>query len=153
MSNAGRQNPSPGVIYDPNQPTIVFLTVHASERSPWLTNEVVHHSLIEAWKQADAWSVGYYLLMPDHIHLFCAPAKTGHSIEQWITYWKRCFRRLYGPSENTFQSRGWHHRLRNSESYLEKWNYVRLNPVRAGLIENADEWPWQGTIHELQWRQ
>ncbi|OGV42972.1 MAG: hypothetical protein A2X46_00005 [Lentisphaerae bacterium GWF2_57_35] len=27
------------------------------------------------WKAADAWWVGYYLLMPDHIHLVCSPHK------------------------------------------------------------------------------
>jgi putative transposase len=91
--------------------------------------------------------------MPDHLHLFCAPVRPGFSIEQWITYWKRCFRRLHGPSGGTFQSRGWHHRLRSAESYAEKWNYVRQNPVRAGLIENTEKWPWQGTMHDLLWRE
>ena len=31
------------------------------------------------------------------------------------------------------------HVLRNDES--QKWNYVRDNPVRAGLVTNADDWP------------
>jgi len=28
----------------------------------------------------------------------------------------------------------------------EKWNYVRDNPVRAGLVENAEAWPYQGEV-------
>jgi hypothetical protein len=36
--------------------------------------------------------------------------------------------------------------LRSDESYAEKWNYVRENPVRAGLVRNASEWPYQGEI-------
>jgi putative transposase len=36
------------------------------------------------------------------------------------------------------------HLLRNDESYSQKWEYVRLNPVRAGLVKRADEWPHQG---------
>jgi hypothetical protein len=38
------------------------------------------------------------------------------------------------------------HILRSDESYSEKWNYVRDNPVRAGLVETADDWPYQGEI-------
>jgi len=33
------------------------------------------------------------------------------------------------------------HLLRSEESYSEKWNYVRNNPVRAGLVASGDDWP------------
>jgi hypothetical protein len=36
--------------------------------------------------------------------------------------------------------------LRPAENYAEKWNYVRENPVRAGLVKNANDWPYQGEI-------
>jgi REP-associated tyrosine transposase len=39
--------------------------------------------------------------------------------------------------------------LRAGESYSEKWNYVRDNPVRAGLVSNADEWKYAGEIEKL----
>jgi REP-associated tyrosine transposase len=38
------------------------------------------------------------------------------------------------------------HVLRSDESYAQKWEYVRENPVRAGLVMTADEWPFQGEI-------
>jgi putative transposase len=38
------------------------------------------------------------------------------------------------------------HVLRNDESYGHKWNYVRENPVRAGLVTKADDWPYSGEI-------
>ncbi|MFA6561842.1 MAG: hypothetical protein WCV00_08035 [Verrucomicrobiia bacterium] len=41
------------------------------------------------------------------------------------------------------------HLIRNTESYSEKWNYVRENPVRAGLVERAEDWPYQGEIVTL----
>lgn len=41
------------------------------------------------------------------------------------------------------------HVLRSSESYSEKWDYVRQNPVRAQLVKGANDWPWQGEIEEL----
>jgi REP element-mobilizing transposase RayT len=36
------------------------------------------------------------------------------------------------------------HILRNDESYSEKCEYVRENPVRAGLVQQAEDWPYQG---------
>jgi hypothetical protein len=38
------------------------------------------------------------------------------------------------------------HVLRNGESYAQKWNYVRDNPVRAGLVARNEDWPYQGEI-------
>ena len=36
------------------------------------------------------------------------------------------------------------HVLRSAESYAQKW--VRMNPVRAGLCREPEEWPYQGEI-------
>src|SRR5882724_10125085 len=33
--------------------------------------------------------------------------------------------------------------LRSDESLSEKWEYVRLNPVRAGFVEHSEDWPYQ----------
>ncbi len=41
--------------------------------------------------------------------------------------------------------------MRSDESYEEKWLYVRNNPVRAGLVNHADEWPYQGELNVLSW--
>ena len=38
------------------------------------------------------------------------------------------------------------HVMRNAESYSEKWHYVGENPVRAGLVARAENWPYQGEI-------
>ncbi len=34
------------------------------------------------------------------------------------------------------------HRIRNEASLAEKWNYIVQNPVRAGLVTSAEEWPY-----------
>ncbi len=33
--------------------------------------------------------------------------------------------------------------LRSDESAEEKWQYIRQNPVRAGLAENWQDWPYR----------
>ena len=71
-------------------------------------------------------------------------------IEQWITFWKRQFRKHAGPDAPKLQAGAFHHRLRQDESYAAKWDYVRANPVRAWLVQNPDEWPFEGVLNELR---
>jgi len=41
------------------------------------------------------------------------------------------------------------HLIRNTESCAQKWDYVRENPVRAGLVSTAEKWKYQGEIVEI----
>ena len=38
------------------------------------------------------------------------------------------------------------HLLRSDESYAAKWDYVFQNPVRAGLVNHPEDWPYAGEI-------
>jgi putative transposase len=137
------------VFFVPGESPVAFLTVRVEE-GRWLAGTAAHDALRTVWEEAEGWAVGDYLLMPDHLHCFCGPLDGRFDIEQWITFWKRRFRRLHGNEHWRFQSRGWHHRLRSDESYGEKWEYVRDNSVRAGLVQKAEDWPFQGRISELR---
>ena len=100
---------------------------------------------------ATAWLVGRYVLMPDHLHLICSPIEETVEIEPWVTFWKRQFRRIHGSPARRFQPGCFHHRLRQQESYDQRWDYIRENPVRAGLVKGADDWPFTGELNELRW--
>ncbi len=146
-----RQNPSPGVHVHLGQSNIALLTVTTEKRAPWLANETVHQLLHQTWAAATAWLVGDYLLMPDHLHLFCAPRELSFTIETWIAYWKREFSLKHKRADWKFQSRGWHHRLRDGENYSEKWLYVQENPLRKGLVKQIEDWPFKGKVFDLIW--
>jgi putative transposase len=145
----GRHNPASGVHIEPGKPNIILLTVSTEDRLPWLANEQAHHLLHETWLAATAWLVADYLLMPDHVHAFCAPRDLSFTIERWITFWKRDFRRRHGHENWRFQSRGWHHRLRDGENYHSKWIYVQENPLRKGLVSRIEVWPYRGCVHQF----
>jgi hypothetical protein len=68
-----------------------------------------------------------------------------------VTFWERQFRRLHKDPNSRWQPHPFHHRLRRQESYAEKWNYVRENPLRKGLATIADDWPFQGMMESLRW--
>ena len=147
----GRKHPARGTLISSNQPTIIFLTVCTKDRQPWLAQPNVHKALRYVWSQADAWLVGDYLLMPDHAHLFCAPRDLSFTLQRWVTHWKRKFSRLNLPNAGDWLRNFWDTRLRRSENYTEKWNYVRENPVRAGLVKQPGDWLFQGRMNVLPW--
>jgi putative transposase len=151
LKRPSRRHPAKGVLIFRDQPTIVFATICSRKRRSHLANDSVHHALVESWRVATAWLVGFYLIMPDHLHLFCAPNGEDHTVEEWVSFWKRRLRGQLRTSESLLQAHSFHHRLRRDESYSEKWDYVRMNPVRAGLVSDPDEWPYQGVLNELPW--
>ena len=147
----GRKHPARGVLISLGQSTIVFLTVCTEKRVPWLAQKAVQESLEQVWREADTWLVGYYLLMPDHVHLFCAPRDLNFTLQQWLSYWKSQFKRKHLDKPWRFQRDGWDTRLRRSESYTDKWNYVCENPVRKGLVAKPEDWPFWGMLNVLPW--
>lgn len=89
--------------------------------------------------------------MPDHIHLFAGFAGSDIPLDNWVRYWKSRFTMADSNPNHAWQPNHWDTRLRTGESYEEKWDYVRDNPVRHELVEHADDWPFQGEIHCLPW--
>jgi REP element-mobilizing transposase RayT len=85
-------------------PVIVFLTVCTKGRKPIFADNETHVLLLEAWRAAGAWPVGRYVIMPDHLHLFCAPAEHDSlPITSWITFWKSYATRRW-PIPKTLRS-------------------------------------------------
>jgi putative transposase len=99
--------------------------------------------------------------MPDHVHFFCRPEQDAKTLSRFIGAWKTWTSRRIQKNRpqptaaatagrSLWQREFFDHLLRSSESYGEKWNYVRENPVRAGLVASADDWPNAGEIERLQ---
>jgi len=86
--------------------------------------------------------------MPDHVHLFVCGDEE-FVLSGWITGLKQVLARANGWSRNNgqiWQEGFFDHMLRNDESMNAKWDYIFENPVRAGLVENTEGWPYQGEI-------
>ncbi len=88
--------------------------------------------------------------MPDHIHLFASPNCEETDFDAWVRYWKSMFTRRHG-GRSIWQIEHWDRRLRTGDSYEKKWEYVRSNPVRHGVVKNWQDWKYQGEIHRLYW--
>jgi REP element-mobilizing transposase RayT len=89
-------------------------------------------------------ALGRYVIMPDHVHLFVRGDRD-FTLSSWIGGLKRAISVTLG-SPKLWQPGFFDHILRSDESYREKWKYVRENPVPAGLVKSAGDWPYQGEI-------
>ena len=148
-----RTHPAHGVKYSEGQPTIVFDTVCTKDRNAWLANDDVHELLRHVWVDASGWLVGRYIIIPDHIHLFAVQGKIEIEFKDRVKYWKSQFTTRHKIAGHRWQTDDWDTRMRTGQQYEEKWQYVRLNAVRHGLVESPENWPYQGSLHELRWEQ
>ena len=92
--------------------------------------------------------VGRYVIMPDHVHFFIRVGGD-QRLSTSIKYLKQAITKTFRveqPDTRVWQPGFFDHLMRSNESYSEKWSYVRENPVRAGLVDHADKWPYQGEV-------
>jgi len=138
----------------PNQSILLYVTQVVAGRRPLLARREAVETLLAAWRRADHWLVGRYVILPDHLHLFCAPARLPVTpLKHWMAFWRAAATRHWPwPAEKpVWQKDFFDRQLRSGESYTQKWHYLRENPVRAGLAPDAEAWPWQGELHPLRW--
>jgi REP element-mobilizing transposase RayT len=130
-----------------------FVTVCTKDRRPILATEATSSILLEEWRAVSehhGGAIGSFCILPDHVHFFCFPAPTGSSLSVLVGRWKeRTAKRIKAElrwSGAVWQKGFFDHLLRSDESYAEKWEYVRNNPVRAGLVKDAELWPHSGSV-------
>ncbi|MBM3983033.1 MAG: hypothetical protein FJ304_22720 [Planctomycetes bacterium] len=135
---------------------IFFITACVAQREPRLANDVFHDIAVEVWRNCEqhyGWKVGQYVIMPDHIHFFASAAPTARPLSVFVGRWKewttKYLARRHAAPTPLWQAEFFDHVLRSSESYEEKSTYVLNNPVRAGLVQEAHDWKYQGTLTRL----
>ncbi len=134
---------------------IYFVTACAAKRRKLLANEAIHgafKAFANCAQNCGAW-VGAYVFMPDHVHFFVAIDDEQLSLSVWMKSLKGTLSsklREQAIASPYWQRGFFDHLLRTSDSYSQKWNYVRENPVRAGLATCWQEWPYLGEIFDLE---
>ena len=137
---------TPGWVDDPE----FFITVccHPPGR-----NHLCHNSVAKVMMESFTFYRRKYrcrpellVLMPDHFHMI---VKIPDSVDlaQWIRSAKRWICRKKGVC---FQETFFDHRLRSPASAQQKWKYVNMNPVRAGFVSRAEEWPYRYTLSDFE---
>ena len=137
-------------LFDTARP-FYFITFNTYNRRHFLARPEVHEAfcIFCAKAQEHDVAVGRYVLMPNHVHLFAAFPTDGIALPSWVQSLRTVIgKRLLhlGVHKPHWQEGLFDHLLRSCESYSQKWEYVRKNPVRAQLSKTPEAWPYQGEI-------
>ena len=127
---------------------IYFITICVADRKSVLASNAAFSAFKRAVARLRHWKVLAAVVMPDHLHVIAAPtrdrdAKVGNfsgALKRWI-------REELGASWK-WQPGCFDRPLRSDESLHEKWRYLQENPVRAGLVSNSGNWPYQIGLDE-----
>ena len=86
-----------------------------------------------------------YCLMPNHFHLVLWPLENG-DLGRWmqwlLTTQVRRHHRRHGSSGHLWQGRFKSFPVQEDKHLLTVLRYVERNPLRAGLVEAAEDWDW-----------
>jgi len=90
------------------------------------------------------------VVMPDHVHMIF----TSLTVKSGNTYGlaeimkgikgssARSVNKALGRKGNIWQDESFDHILRNDEKIVDKVNYICKNPVRKGLVDDENKYPW-----------
>ncbi|MCF7759494.1 MAG: transposase [Cephaloticoccus sp.] len=123
--------------------SLYFLTICGKPRGKnQFCHSVISAKIIETVTHrhaSEVWFMRLFLLMPDHVHALVSFPQEANLLTS-VRQWKNYVARMQGIK---WQRDFFEHRLRNAESWEEKAHYIRQNPVRAGLIANAEAWAYR----------
>jgi len=88
--------------------------------------------------------------MPDHVHLLLTPLQ--RSQDSWYSlrellhsvksYSAHLINRMRGSSGPVWQPESFDRLIRDDDEFHQKWNYMLMNPVKAGLASRPWEYPF-----------
>jgi putative transposase len=134
---------------------LVFRNMEAwldrGDEGPRLTDAAVAASLQDAIAQRAQrgwWRPMEWVIMPNHLHVLYVPGAVGMKrlVEDFKQWTGRQASRLLGLTGQRFWQEEWFdHWSRSSEETERIRQYIRTNPVRAGLASDSTRWRWRSS--------
>jgi REP element-mobilizing transposase RayT len=101
------------------------------------------------------WICHYYCVMGTHVHLFVETPKANLALgmQFLLSKYSRRFNRRYGRKGHLFRSRYFTELVERDEHLVEMPRYLARNPVRAGIVDRPQDWPWSSdrAYRGLEW--
>jgi len=90
-----------------------------------------------------------YVVMPNHVHILLEPLASLRKITLGIkgASAREANRALRRTDKAFWQDESFDHWVRNGAQFERIRGYIEQNPVKAGLVAPAEDWPWS-SAHE-----
>lgn len=134
---------------------VYFVTIYAYRTRHVLAGERAHETMRDEWRVAErkhGWRVGRYLILPERVYFTCT-AVGGERVSPmafFVNRWKIWTERRMqytGACPEPLWRRGFGSWCLNQRtSCADRWKAVHETPVRYGLAEKPEDWPFQGFI-------
>lgn len=134
---------------------VYFITTRAYKHQLPFVREDLNKMIIETLRKEQDRQKFYiftYCLMPDHLHFLLSPQYDGQSVLTFTDQYKgktTNYSWKLGSCGKLWQQRYYDHIIRTEESLHEVAQYIMNNPVRKNLVEQAEDWLWEGQINPL----
>jgi putative transposase len=133
-----------------------FVTTVTWQRTPLFRNPQKAELMIDVlahYREQRKYFMHEFVVMPDHLHLLLTPAPD-ISLERAMQLIKGGFSYRLGKTVATNAKRGlvWqesftNHRIRDERDYAHHGDYIRMNPVRARLVERPELYPYSSAAY------
>jgi putative transposase len=98
------------------------------------------------------WACHAYCLMTTHYHLVIEATRAGLSrgMHRLNGNYAQSFNERYERRGHLFEARFSAFLIEGDDYFERACYYVLQNPVRAGLCDRAEDWPWSGGLVHLE---
>ena len=113
----------------------------------WLRRPEIATVCEEAFRHFDRerYVLKAWCVMPNHIHVLVLVTTVPMAgfVQSWKGYTAYCCNRILGRTDTNFWADDyWDTYMRDSDHEWRTVRYIENNPVKAGLVRTASEWPW-----------
>jgi REP element-mobilizing transposase RayT len=128
----------------------IFITFCKGNQIPFppqARDVILQHCLHDNGKRYELHAA---VVMPDHVHLLLTPMRDDkgwpYALPQILKLLKgtsaHTINKLLNSSGPIWQEESFDHVLRSQESFEQKREYLRQNPVRRGLVKKPEDYQW-----------
>ena len=129
-----------------------FVTFSCYHRQPLLhsarAKRMFELALEQTRRQYGFWVTGY-VIMPEHVHLLMSEPDRATLAVALQALKQSMARRLIGNQEHFWQARYYDFNVYTRKKRVEKLRYMHRNPVKRGLVQEPQDWPWSSFRHYL----
>jgi REP element-mobilizing transposase RayT len=113
----------------------------------------VRETLLSAASQWNLFRLSAWVIMANHVHVLFLPRRKPADIMRIVkSASAREANRILGRAGQPFwQSESYDHWVRNKKEFDNIAAYIEWNPVKAGLVDRIEDWPWSSARGAGPW--
>ena len=122
-----------------------FLTLVTARRAPIFSapeTRLMLRTAIQKVRQRHPFEIVGMVVLPDHLHALC---RLPHNDNDFSLRWrliKTHMTRYAGRGQRLWQQGVLEHVVRDGHDLACHLDYLHWNPVKHGLVERVQDWPW-----------